>query len=151
MTPKATLISREIQLRLQQITTANGYLTNLGVHVYRGRAALYRDQSARPYACLISSNDEPDPESRRRAKLTREYTLVITLDAAADYDEHQDALLYDVRRALSYDLQANVLGGLALRLDLGTATLDDPELGSDVAQITLPISIEYGEVYPPTD
>lgn len=145
---KATQISQAIQQRLQQITVANGYLTDLGQRVFRGRAALYQDQAARPYACLISSSDEPDPESRRRAKLNREYQLVITLDAAADYDEHQDALLFDVRRALSYTSQADVLDGLALRLDLGTATLDDPALGSEIAQVSLPITVQYGEVYP---
>lgn len=146
-TPHATQISRAIGQRLEQIRLANGYLTDLGLRIYRGRAALYQDQTTRPYACLISARDDVDYESRRRVKASRVYDLVVTLTAGADYDEQQDALLHDIRRALSKDSQASVLDGLALDMVLGGAQLDNPDLGSNAAQITMTITALYAETY----
>ena len=148
MTPKATQITTALLDLLKTIKPSNGYLTDIGNRVYSGRHALYQDTSPRPFACLIARNDDPENESRRRSRCVRDYDLVITLNATQDYDQVQDRLLYDVRRALSTQLPANVLGGLAQALTQSSATLDNPDLGSGTAQLTLTLSVSYGETYP---
>lgn len=145
--PRSTEISRKIEERLQGILTTNGFYTDLGQRIFRGRAALHQDVAARPYASLISARDTADPESRRRSMLSREYDLIVTLNAGAEYDEQQDRLLYDLRRALSKTSQASILDGLALSMQVGPAQLDDPDLGSNTAQITLTVTVTYAEMY----
>lgn len=146
--PKASQITQALTDLLRTIKQANGYYTDLGLRVYSGRAALYQDSSPRPYASLVSRMDTPNNESRHRSRNNRSYDLIITINTGMDYDLEQDKLLYDIRRAISTQTKANILGGLVQSIDQSEAILDNPFLGSTTAQIVLTLTVVYGETYP---
>jgi hypothetical protein len=143
--PKATDITRALFARLQGITQANGYLTDIGQYATRG--VLLRSSSIQlPVLCLHSITDTDAQGGRVNRRHTRTYQIEAILQAGELFDEQQDAVLHDLRRAL-IDPSGVALNGLALEIRAGTAELDDPEIGSECALVRLTVTVDYTETY----
>lgn len=97
---KASDIAAHITSILQTITTANGYNTNIGQTVYRGR--LKHDEDRVPYAVLIEGEDRPaDHRDVRDVKVAQDY--VIGGYVACDPDNPNDAahaVIKDIKKAI---------------------------------------------------
>lgn len=96
---KASEIAAHITSILQTITTANGYHTNIGQTVYRGR--LKHDEDRVPYAVLIEGEDRPDGNSGAEVLIEQDY--VIGGYVTCDPDNPNDAahgVIKDIKKAL---------------------------------------------------
>lgn len=143
-TPKATTVTNAMVAALQAIQTGNGYHTDLGNQVFKGRPAQYQgDTTTRPYVSVIQLSDGPASVPRKQNARLREYAVEVTLDAGANYHEDQDKLLWDLIKAFSWRTQSDILSGTAQTIELGDATLDGPDPGSDKAVIILPVAVTY--------
>lgn len=148
---KATDVTAAIHERLQGILTANGFLTDVGNNVVRGAIYSMPVPELLPVVALYSASDaEATPGSGRTTRRhSRNYVIeaLFIPPPGAFVDELQDNILYDLRRALS-DRNGMTLGGAAIQISTGTAVLDDPEIGGQVAIVRLPVTADYTENYP---
>lgn len=143
---KATDITTAIFARLQTIRTANGYLTNVGAVCFRSTPDNLPEDAGLPAVVLYSQTDADIGGNRQTRKHSRAYVIEALLSATGEYDAHQDDVLYDLRRALS-DPTGLTMGGAAVEIRTGTAVLDDPEIGSELAIVRLPVTVDYTENY----
>lgn len=153
--PITTQIAEALQARLEQISTANGYHTDLGDSIWRGFWSLALD--ARQEVPLIAIQPDVETvESTREAKtklgITRRLVVVVdVLNATGTQPTHAEDLLEaglaDIRRALLHtpgdDLQRL---GVKDAITLGTA---EYALAADsrYALAGLPVSISCIEQY----
>jgi len=147
-TPKATQVTTAITTALQGIQTAGDYHTNLGSRVYAGQPAQYQgDTIPRPYVCVIAISDGPNGNPRKQQSRVREYSIEVVLDAGANYHDDQDEILWDLIKAFSYRTQSTILSGTAQSIELGDASLDGPEMGSDKCMVILPVTVAYVDTF----
>lgn len=66
-------ISLALTARLETITAANGYLTDIGAKVFRGRRRL--DESNIPCCVIAEGDDNILDENRRAAKIEQQYFI----------------------------------------------------------------------------
>ena len=143
-TPQSTTITNTIVNTIENILVANGYHTDIGQRVYKGRDAQYQgDDVTRPYVSVICISDGPSGAPRKQEAREREYSIEVTLNAGDDYHETQDQILWDLIKAFSYRTQSRILNGTAQQIELGDTTLDGPEPGSDKALVVLPLTVIY--------
>ena len=69
----AKTIAQALQTRLALITTANGYLTDIGLRVYRGKLLL--DPSEAPCTVIREGADSVPEQTRTKARLHQRYAL----------------------------------------------------------------------------
>ena len=95
----ASDIAEEIAARVADISALNGYATNLGARVYRGKRRL--DESAIPCAVIVEDDDTPIDEQRGRAKIEAHY--MIEGHATCDPDNPNDTahlIITDLKKAI---------------------------------------------------
>ncbi|MCK2095229.1 hypothetical protein [Thauera aromatica] len=142
----AKLIAQRLTARLQAITQANGYRSNLGQHVYRGRLAIDEDT---PASVTIAELDEDGTQKpgRRSAlcKLTQRYALEAL--AHCDPDHPNDAahdLIHDIQRAIFGPLDPT-LGGAAADLRYLTRRINPRDFGTTRVLASVEIEVDYVE------
>ena len=141
---KASDVTAQLVARLTGITRVGGYNTDIGLNVARGVPASMPDEL--PFTCIFAVSDADSGGNRVHRKHTRNYVVETVFPAGDSYDEMQDAVLYDIRLALS-DPDGKVLDGTAHKVAIGTAELDDPEIGSGLAVVRIPVAVDYTETY----
>lgn len=95
----ASIIAAELTARLQQISPANGYLTEIGARVYRGKLRL--DESHMP--CVVIVEGEDTSASAQAARCKTEATYLLEGHAACDPDHPNDMahlIVADLKRAI---------------------------------------------------
>ena len=101
----ATEVGQEIAARLATITTGNGFTTNIGTTVYRGRVSV-GDQDV-PCVSIIEGDDDVRENPSRMnamAHITQQYALVGY--AACDPMHPNDtahSIIKDIKRAIFKD------------------------------------------------
>lgn len=70
---KAEEVAAALSGRLQAITTANGYETDIGSRTYRGRTMI--DEDAVPCSVLIEGEDNVEDTNATKVRLKQEYVL----------------------------------------------------------------------------
>jgi hypothetical protein len=146
----AETIASALATRLALITTTNGYTTNLGGKVFRGRRRL--DETMIPSVVLIEGNDRVTDESRsaprpggrnKQVKLAQRYTLEGHLECDADHpnDAAHDAIA-DLKTAIFSEM---TLGGLVRDIKYIGRTISAREDGIEVVSGAIEIEIEYTE------
>jgi hypothetical protein len=92
-------ISMKLSERLAQITVANGYNTDIGLRVYRGKLSV--DSSAVPCVILVEGDDEVVSENTRQANLRQMYLIEAhdTCDPSHPNDKAH-LILSDLKRAI---------------------------------------------------
>lgn len=84
---------------LAQIRVANGYRTDIGARVFRGK--LKQDKDQMPYAVLIEGEDRPADQGVAQAVIIQQYAVGAYL--ACDADNPNDAAhdaIHDIKRAI---------------------------------------------------
>ncbi len=95
---KASDIAVLLTARLQTITIANGYLTDIGDRVYRGRKKIEDDFA--PCVSIIEGDDRIEDENHREVVLEQEYAFHAYMPC--DPDNPNDAAhlaIKDLKRA----------------------------------------------------
>lgn len=93
-------LSLHISSLLAEITTANGYETDIGARVFRGRLKI--DPTHVPCAVLIEGEDRPgDQQQRTSLKITQDYVLGGYVQCDPDHpNDAAHAVLRDIKKAL---------------------------------------------------
>jgi hypothetical protein len=97
---KSSDIAEYLTEVLGTIRTANGYLTDLGTLVYRGR--LKHDEDRVPYAVLIEGEDKPgDTGAQKDVTITQDFVLgaYVFCDVDNPNDAAHDAIK-DIKKAV---------------------------------------------------
>lgn len=140
----ATEIINEIRGVLEQIRTANGYHTELGARVHRGRPPLLRiSQSSLPAIAIATESAEivVKQSARPAAQIRRDVRVMALVDATArDYEPQLDDAHEDLTRALMA-LVATPPAGWDLEISGGQYLA--PEDGSNLAAVEFSITITH--------
>jgi hypothetical protein len=143
MTAIATQVVNELIARLEEISVANGYTTDLPGEVQDEDPALYFDEhTALPCMGIRNLSDRVTGQSRGATLQTRTIEIVAYLERGQATRARQDSLLQDMYRTV-FRPESIKLNGLAVEIEAGEAQLDDIELGSKIIPIYLPITLTY--------
>lgn len=96
----ASALALEVSDRLSQITILNGYATDIGTSVKRGKRRLTPEDA--PFIVLQEGEDRADARTRRTAKLAQQYTAEAHM-VCADPEHPNDTahlMLADLKRAI---------------------------------------------------
>ena len=137
--------------RLQTIRRVDGFNTDLGLAVTRGRAAYAeQDLSNGPAANLYT----PGEERVDGAGNQQRNALSITVEAWDIFDHDADAvadrLLADIKAAVLSAAQptlSDAAGPLGQRLDYVSASIDLPDPGQRLVSVTVTLLCPYFERY----
>lgn len=145
--PKSTQITQALKARLDPISPANGYYTDLKA-VYRGLEGLSLPaDTPLPVLAIRTLSDAQTDRQGVKGRQSREVHIEGLIEVTDDHPEDAlDALLWDIRTALNL-AEERTLGGLAVSIEPQTATYDYPESGSAIVKLTLPLTITYIDTY----
>lgn len=143
MTAIATQVVNELIARLEEISIANEYATDLPGDVQDEDPALYFDEHTQlPCIGIRNLSDRVTAQSRGATLQARTVEIVAYLERGQNTRARQDALLQDIYRTV-FRPESIKLNGLAVEIEAGEAQLDDIELGSKIIPIYLPITLTY--------
>ena len=144
--PKSVLVAKAIQAALEDITTANGYFTNLGKSVHRGfyAHAIKGAEGRFPLAAIHPGTEVENARNGNSAKV--QTTLNIYLVDSEDSTDSLQACLSDVRRALA--LHSKSIEALTVNNSLAYQAAEyNPQPDSNYQLAALPVSLSFVEKY----
>jgi hypothetical protein len=96
----ASDLAAELTTRLSAITVANGYSTDVGLNVYRGKRRLAPEDV--PLVVILEGEDRVDGRTRHTVKLGQKYSVEAHM-VCADPDNPNDTahlMLADLKKAI---------------------------------------------------
>lgn len=96
---KAKTLAQRVADRVALVTVANGYLTDIGLRVLRGRLAL--DESFLPCAVVVEGDDSIEDQTEIKAKVAQAF--IVEGHAECDPDNPNDTahdIVADLKRAI---------------------------------------------------
>jgi len=144
MPARSTALVDRIIDELEKITTANGFQTDAGAKVTRGRPeALKIEQGDLPLISVSTSSSAPGSAKPRAVIKTREVLITGMVDANdRDYEPDLDELDEDITRALASLLAIDALPNTT-NVSISGGDYVHPEPGSSTAGVTHTITISY--------
>lgn len=136
-----------LRARLEEIKTADGYLTEAGEHVSLGPLALSADDPL-PQVGLVPAGNELvdknlDNDETRRWSFSVEGALKNDDDAVLTVED----LIGDIKRAIFRKADV-ILGGLALEVEsVAGETATPPQEGGTIYTCAVPVVVRYVEEY----
>lgn len=100
---QASEVATEVEARMQQITTANAYLTEIGSKVFRGRRRI--DDSHVPCIVIAEGDDQPRQNARLTTCQIEQHYILIAYDKC-DADHPNDKahqIIKDLKKAIFND------------------------------------------------
>lgn len=136
-------LSLAISDRLAVIRTANGYATDIGERVHRGKKKL--DEAGVP--CVVIFEEEPvvGDENRRAVKVAQSY--FIEGHAACNPEQPNDvghAIVADIRRAI-FSHADPTFGEVVRSLKYVTRHIGEREDGLAIVSAYVKVTVEYVE------
>lgn len=139
---KAKDVAQALTDRLAVITVANGYQTDIGLRVFRGRRKL--DETHVPCIVIVEGDDNITSEQRGRVATAPDY--FIEGHSVCDPDNPNDKahdMIADLKRAIwSGDLS---FGGLVLELKYKGRAIQSREDGMSMIAGSIQISAKFAE------
>lgn len=141
---KGTAFVNQLIAALQQITIANGYHTDAGTNVTRGRPdALAIEELVLPAISLSTQSSRGNVAKPSTVRKDRTIQVVGLVDASAtDYEPQLDELDEDINRALAPLITIDALPG-TLQVAFAGGDYTHPEGGSNTAAISFTFTISY--------
>lgn len=142
-TPSSTQVVDKLLERLEGISTANGYHTDIA-HIESDKHQIKIDHGTALPVLHVHNVENEATSVVAGGSRQEERTLRIDayLAGGSGARQRQDALLDDLYRAL-YTGEKIKLDRLAVDITTGVAALDDAELGSRIVPIYLPVTLTY--------
>lgn len=140
---KASEVADELATRLATITKANGFETDIGLRVFRGRRNI--DDKAAPCAILIEGNDMPKsrPGKLNTYEIEQDYVLGGYVQCDPDHpNDAAHALLRDVKKVVFAD---DNLGRKVKRVNYKGRDIGPRTDGVAIVMAIIEISVEYVE------
>ncbi|MCK7547192.1 hypothetical protein ACFQGA_09565 [Marinobacter koreensis] len=143
MKAKATQVVDLLIARLNEISTGNGFFTDIPGEVMEDDPALYFDEhTALPCIGIRNLSDRLATQARAATNQTRTVEIVAYLERGPGVRARQDELLQDIYRTI-FRPESIKFDGLAVEIEAGEAQLDDVDLGTKIIPIYLPIILTY--------
>lgn len=144
---KAHEIALALQALLERVRPENGYETNVGRLVFRGRKALDEEEHL-PCTVLAEGNDSVQGDTITKAKIEQRYFL--EAHDVCDPDNPNDKahqIIADLKRAVftSARDRSTPLGGVALAVRYRGRTIGAREDGGNTVFAGIEIAVEYVE------
>ena len=130
--------------RIALISTANGYETDIGQRLFKGRRAV--DESAVPCSVLIEGNDTPVDRPGRLPAVSIKQRYVIAAYVACDPNNPNvaaHAAIRDIKRAM-FNGDGN-FGGKVLKVTYQGRDIGPRADGVPVVFVTVEIDVDYVE------
>ena len=144
---KAHEISLAIAARLERITVANGYHTDIGLRVMRGRRRI--DPSQIPCAVIVERDDKvADEQGRRerRAKVRAPFALEGHAECDANHpNDRAHEMIADIKRAIFSEPFTFGVGEQAIMVEYAGRTISPREDGMAVVAAAVEIIIDFAE------
>ena len=144
----ATEVANEIYARLQQITMANGYETDMGLQVFQGRVKVADEQVAPSCVSVIEGIDSVQQQAARGrmpiVKVEQRYGLVgysVCDQSQPNVAAHK--MLRDMKRALWHD--GSTFGDRVLSVNYLSRDIGPRADGVGIVMALLEIGVEYAE------
>ena len=141
---KAADIAAAIFSRLQAVTQANGYETDLGARVYRGRRNV--DETQVPCSVLLEGTDTPTDRSGKlpTAAITQRYVLAAYVPCDPDNpNDAAHAAIRDLKRAMFAG--DGDFGGRVRQVSYRGRDIGPRADGLPIVFVTVDIDVEYIE------
>jgi len=139
---KASAIAVEITSRLQGISIANGYATNIGARVYRGKLRL--DETNLPCVVLVEGDDDSGSQQIKNCRTEAVYML--EGHAVCDPDNPNDVghlIVADLKKAIfSGDITFNKT---VLECRYAGRSIEPREAGLSLVAASIEISVTFVE------
>lgn len=156
MTTLAERITTAVSDLARDITTANGYATDAGLRVYRGRAVSGPDDLLDGPLVVVGVPDDGETETpvqampdKMRQSLRLTVTALALAESEADPLDTAHALLGDLKRALlrpEPQLRPRDAGTvLGEEIAYAGATLYPPAAGEKMVSASLTLTVRYSE------
>lgn len=141
---KASEVAAGVAARIAAITKANGYETDIGLRLFKGRRNV--DESAVPCAVLIEGADSPTdrPGKLPTASITQRFVIAayVHCDANNPNDAAHEAIR-DIKRAI-FAGDGN-FGGKVLKVSYAGRDIGPRADGVPVVFVTVDIDVDYVE------
>lgn len=137
-------IAKALAARVAEIKVANGYLTDVGTKVFRGR--LRFDDDELPCTVLAELEDVPlEQPGRQAVRIKQAYVLEAharTMDPNNPND-YCHKILFDLKRAVFAHKDA--LHPQVKRIEYRSRAIGQKEEGTDLVFASIRIAVEYAE------
>lgn len=144
-------IKEQLNADLENIKTANKFIND--ATILKGYMVHYvrkfsESGTALKFPCIAiqpSRDRTSKPNAKLQSNTQRDWVLVgaVSVQNPDEVTDNLDTLLYDVKRALSFDPYAG--GAPAVDYILGEAVFDLPERGDEYAFFEMPITMKFIE------
>lgn len=137
-------IALAISARVQQISIASGYQSDIGLKTLRGRRRL--DPSQIPCAVIIERDDQVEQQSLGKAKITTRF--IIEGHAKCDPDNPNDTghtLIADIKRAVFTNPRLIYGSNKAIALSYKGRSIAPREDGIDVVSAAVEVAVSFVE------
>ncbi|MFZ6767765.1 hypothetical protein ACO0LM_11845 [Undibacterium sp. Di26W] len=149
MATKAAQIASKIEEKIRGILTTNGFETNIGENVYRGR--IHPDGMKLPFTVIGEADDNPTGSTSRgtETRISQRYILEATLNC--DRDNPNDAAhqaIGDLKKAIFKDVAKTALqtlGGLAISVAYSGRMISPRPDGTAMVTASITITVDYTE------
>lgn len=144
MDSKALTVIKTVQSELEKITIANGYSSDAGFRVSRGRLRLSPDEVFP--LLLIHEGDESIEKRVGNNVVQIQLPIVVEGFDVSDPENPLDAahdLLADIKRALFPSIQK--YSGLIIRCEYDGKSIQPPDDGSSFVSVIVRLNILWGE------
>ena len=133
-------VAAEVLLRIQNITTANGFNTDIGLKAFDGRQKL---SDVKDDCCTVIEGDD-DPQEQRMCLSNVLQPFLIVGQSRCDIDNpnaRARAMVADIKRAIFHD--GNDLGGKVKSVTYLGRVLAPREDGADIVTAGVEIEVQY--------
>lgn len=140
---KAKDIGTALSARVAEISVANGYLTDSGARVFRGKRRLAETDV--PCTTLVEGSDAVVDQTLKLVKLNQRY--IFEGHGPCDADNPNDMahdILADLKRAIFAGAD-RTLGGLVLKIEYVGRTIGAREDGVDLVFASVEVDVVYTE------
>ncbi|MFP3979168.1 hypothetical protein [Marinobacter sp. KMM 10035] len=144
MPARGTELVDQIRTALEKVTAANGYHTDAGLRVTRGRPENLQVEKAQlPVITVSTSSSTPGAAKPSTVIKSREVLVTGLVDAdERDYEPELDQLDEDITMALAQMLGIDALPNTT-NVSISGGDYIHPESGSNTAGVTHTITISY--------
>lgn len=143
-----TDLTTDVVTRLQGISKAAGYLTDIGGSVFRGSADQIINEATQLPAALVRTSSD-NVVSDRPGKAKRERTVMVEayVHEDGDYEPTLDDIANDIYRAISPATHGEQINRESMEVRVGGFDFDHPKPGERFAVISTQITLTYVETY----
>lgn len=142
---QASVLAEYVTEQMERITVANGFNTDIGLRVFRGRRKI--DEDHVPCGVVIEGVDTPgDQVGRDSLRITQEYTLGGYV--RCDPDHPNDAahlLIKDIKRVMFPNLMDRNFGGRVVKVEYTGRDIGPRVDGEPIVFAVVHIQVQYAE------